>query len=144
MGLLGRLIKTGVVAGATVAAMKVSEKYNENNPEGVKDPQAKANAIKQAANEVYQSAKEKAPVLVNAVTDIANGNLPDLSGIAKEKAPEILNKVENIAKEKAPDLAAKLQNAASSVATKAQQFADSMDQGVVDADIIEFEDKKDE
>lgn len=152
MGFLGKLIRTGVVAGAAIAAVKVSEKYNENNPEGVQDPQAKADAIKQAANEVYQNAtaaaKEKAPGFINAVNDIANGKGSDvvnnLANMAKEKAPDILNKVENMAKEKAPDLTAKIQNAASTMATKAQQFADNLDSGVVDADIVEFEDKKDE
>ena len=148
MGLLGKLIKTGIVAGAAVAAVKVSEKYTANNPEGINDPQARTDAIKQAATEVYQdamaAAAQKAPNLTNAVNDIANGKAPDIANtvvnMAKEKAPEILN----MAKEKAPDLASKVQSAASTVATKAQQFADSLDDGVVDADIVDFEDKNEE
>ena len=152
MGLLGKLIKTAVVAGGAIAAVKVSEKYTENNPEGVKDPQARADAIKQAANEVYNSAvaaaNEKAPGIVNAVNDIKEGKVPDVAKMAadkaKEKAPDLLNKVENMAKEKAPDLTAKVQNAANIVAGKVQQFADTLDSEVVDADIVEFEDKKDE
>ena len=37
MGFLKRLFRVGATAGATVAAMKVAEKYKKNNPNGVGD-----------------------------------------------------------------------------------------------------------
>jgi hypothetical protein len=37
MGFLRKLLGIGVTAGATVAAVRVADKYKENNPDGVQD-----------------------------------------------------------------------------------------------------------
>ena len=37
MGFLRKLLGIGVTAGATVAAVRVADKYKENNPNGVQD-----------------------------------------------------------------------------------------------------------
>ena len=84
MGFFKKLFGIGAVAGTTVAAMKVSEKYKENNPEGVKDVNGdgKVDAVDvltevaKAATEVYtevaDSVKEKAPQVIEAVKQTAD------------------------------------------------------------------------
>ena len=72
MGFLKRLFGFGATVAGTVAAVKVSEKVKENNPEGVQDVNGdgkvdyKDYAIeaKKAAKEVYAEVKEKAPGMV--------------------------------------------------------------------------------
>lgn len=69
MGFLKRLFGFGATVAGTVAAVKVTEKVKENNPEGVQDVNGdgkvdyKDYAIeaKKAAKEVYAEVKEKAP-----------------------------------------------------------------------------------
>lgn len=73
MGLLKKLLGIGVTAGATVAAVRVSDKYKENNPDGVQDVNGDGKVdskdvmieVKKAASEVYEQAsakvKEKTP-----------------------------------------------------------------------------------
>lgn len=84
MGFFKKLFGIGAVAGTTVAAMKVSEKYKENNPEGAKDVNGdgKVDAVDvltevaKAATEVYtevaDSVKEKAPQLIETVKQTAD------------------------------------------------------------------------
>lgn len=84
MGFFKKLFGIGAVAGTTVAAMKVSEKYKENNPEGAKDinGDGKVDAVDvltevaKAATEVYtevaDSVKEKAPQVIDAVKQTAD------------------------------------------------------------------------
>mgnify|MGYP003593052759 CR=1 FL=1 len=74
MGFLRRLFGIGVTAGATVAAVRVADKYKANNPDGVGDVNGdgKTDArdvlseVAKAAGEVYDDAaaavKKKAPV----------------------------------------------------------------------------------
>ncbi len=81
MGFLKKLLGIGVTAGATVAAVRIADKYKENNPDGVKDANGdgKVDAldvlseVKKAATEVYNDAaagfKEKAPVYAQQVKD---------------------------------------------------------------------------
>ena len=52
MGLLGKIIKTGIAAGAAYAAVKIGEKYKAKNPEG--NPEKTMDAFKEAANEFYK------------------------------------------------------------------------------------------
>ena len=75
MGFLRKLLGFGTTVAGTVAAVKVTEKVKENNPEGVQDVNGdgkvdyKDYAIeaKKAAKEVYAEVKEKAPgVMANA------------------------------------------------------------------------------
>ena len=84
MGFFKKLFGIGAVAGTTIAAMKVSEKYKENNPEGAKDVNGdgKVDAVDvltevaKAATEVYtevaDSVKEKAPQVIDAVKQTAD------------------------------------------------------------------------
>ncbi|MBR5291588.1 MAG: hypothetical protein IKU32_01585 [Clostridia bacterium] len=84
MGFFKKLFGIGAVAGTTVAAMKVSEKYKANNPEGAKDVNGdgKVDAVDvltevaKAATEVYtevaDSAKEKIPQVIEAVKQTAD------------------------------------------------------------------------
>ena len=72
MGFLSKLLGFGTTVAGTVAAVKVTEKVKENNPEGVQDVNGdgkvdyKDYAIeaKKAAKEVYAEVKEKAPVVM--------------------------------------------------------------------------------
>lgn len=84
MGFLKKLFGVGVTAGATVAAMKVAQKYKENNPDGTQDinNDGKVDAkdvlagVKKAATDVYNEAaasvKEKAPEYAGKVKDTVN------------------------------------------------------------------------
>ena len=81
MGFLKKLFGIGVTAGATVAAVRVSDQYKKNNPDGVQDVNGdgKVDAkdvlseVAKAATEVYQDAaaavKEKGPDYVQKVKD---------------------------------------------------------------------------
>ena len=72
MGFLRKLLGFGTTVAGTVAAVKVTEKVKENNPDGVQDVNGdgkvdyKDYAIeaKKAAKEVYAEVKEKAPVVM--------------------------------------------------------------------------------
>ncbi len=84
MGFLKKLLGIGATAGATVAAMKVAEKYKENNPDGTQDVNndGKVDArdvlagVAKAATEVYheaaESVKEKAPAYADKVKDVVS------------------------------------------------------------------------
>ena len=69
MGFLKRLFGFGATVAGTVAAVKVTEKVKENNPEGVQDVNGDGKVdyrdyaieAKKAAKEVYAEVKEKAP-----------------------------------------------------------------------------------
>ena len=69
MGFLRKLLGFGTTVAGTVAAVKVTEKVKENNPDGVQDVNGdgkvdyKDYAIeaKKAAKEVYAQVREKAP-----------------------------------------------------------------------------------
>ena len=75
MGFLKRLFRVGATAGATVAAMKVAEKYKKNNPNGVGDVNGdgKVNSadvlieVGKAAREVYDNAAAAVNNMVNGV-----------------------------------------------------------------------------
>ena len=72
MGSLKKLLGFGTTVAGTVAAVKVTEKVKENNPDGIQDVNRdgkvdyKDYAIeaKKAAKEVYAEVKEKAPVVM--------------------------------------------------------------------------------
>ena len=85
MGLLGKIIKTGIAAGAAYAAVKIGEKYKAKNPEG--NPEKTMDAFKEAANEFYKetsaTVKEKAPGVIDTVKEKAG----EAYEFAKEKAP---------------------------------------------------------
>lgn len=127
MSLISKLIKTGITVGAAYAAVKISEKYNAENPGGVKDPAQKVNAIKQAASEVFseaaQVAEEKAPGVVKTVTETAQ-------------------KAADLAKQVAPDAVTKVQEAAQTVTEKAKAFVDSLDSPAVDAEFTDLPDEE--
>ena len=154
MGLLGKLIKAGAVAGAAYAAVKVSDKYNEKNPDGIQDPAAKAAAIKEAAGEVYQEVsaavqekapgvveqfKEKAPGVVDQIKDKAPGFVNDV----KEKAPGVIDAL----KEKVPGVVESIKDTAQSVASavSAKEAVDAEFSAVVDeTSAAPAEEKKEE
>ncbi len=80
MGFLKKLFGIGVTAGATVAAVRVADKYKQNNPDGVPDVNGdgkvdyedKLLEVKRAASEVYTEAKEKAPEYAQKAKDAVN------------------------------------------------------------------------
>lgn len=75
MGFLKRLFRVGATAGATVAAMKVAEKYKKNNPNGVGDVNGDGKVdsadvlieVGKAACEVYDDAAAAVNNMVNGV-----------------------------------------------------------------------------
>jgi hypothetical protein len=86
VGFIKKLLGIGVVAGTTVAAVKVADKVKENNPGGVQDVNGDGRVdakdyfeeVKKAATEVYQDAaasiQQKAPEFTqrakNAAEDV--------------------------------------------------------------------------
>ena len=72
MGFLKRLLGFGTTVAGTVAAVKVTEKVKENNPDGVQDVNGDGKVdykdyvieAKKAAKETYAEFKEKAPGVV--------------------------------------------------------------------------------
>ena len=92
MGFLSKLLGFGTTVAGTVAAVKVTEKVKENNPEGVQDVNGdgrvdyKDSAIeaKKAAQEVYAEAKEKAP----GVMAEAKARGSEIYADAKDKVKE--------------------------------------------------------
>lgn len=84
MGFLRKLLGIGVTAGATVAAVRVADKYKENNPDGVQDVNGdgKVDAkdvlseVAKAATEVYHEAadsiSQKAPECAQKAKDAVN------------------------------------------------------------------------
>jgi hypothetical protein len=75
MGFLKRLFRVSATAGATVAAMKVAEKYKKNNPNGVGDVNGDGKVdsadvlieVGKAAREVYDDAAAAVNNMVNGV-----------------------------------------------------------------------------
>ena len=75
MGFLKRLFRVGATAGATVAAMKVAEKYKKNNPNGVGNVNGDGKVdsadvlieVGKAAREVYDNAAAAVNNMVNGV-----------------------------------------------------------------------------
>ena len=151
MGLLGKLIKTGIVAGAAVAAVKVSEKYNEINPENTGTANEKKAAFKEAAGEVYQQAaatvQQKAPGVVESIKEKVPGVAETIDAI-KEKAPAVMESI----KEKAPGVAEaidaikeKAPGVVEQFKQNAQTFADVVSgQEVSDADFTPVEEENTE
>ena len=84
MGFLKKLFGIGVTAGATVAAVRVSDRYKKNNPDGVQDVNGDGVVdakdviaeVKKAATEVYTetaaTVKDKAPGYVHTAKDAVN------------------------------------------------------------------------
>ena len=95
MGFLRKLLGFGTTVAGTVAAVKVTEKVKENNPEGVQDVNGdgkvdyKDYAIeaKKAAKEVYAEVKEKAPVVMANAKEKGSEFYQD----AKEKVKDTFN-----------------------------------------------------
>ena len=95
MGFLKRLFGFGATVAGTVAAVKVTEKVKENNPDGVQDVNGdgkvdyKDYAIeaKKAAKEVYAEVKEKAPVVMASAKEKGSEFYQD----AKEKVKDTFN-----------------------------------------------------
>ena len=95
MGFLKRLFGFGATVAGTVAAVKVTEKVKENNPEGVQDVNGDgkldyrdyAIEAKKAAKEVYAEAREKAPVVMAEAKEKGSEFYQD----AKEKVKDTFN-----------------------------------------------------
>lgn len=141
MSLLGKVIKVGIAAGALYTAKKVSDKYNENNPNGVEDKEAKINAYKDAAGEVRaeyaEVIREKAPGLKDKI----NGGIQSAADFAAEKIPGAAEKLQNAVdsaanyiSQKAPEAASKLEEVIDTVTEKVTEFVDGEVQETVDAD----------
>jgi hypothetical protein len=95
MGFLKRLFGFGATVAGTVAAVKVSEKVKENNPDGVQDVNGDGKVdykdyvieAKKAAKETYAEFREKAP----GVMADAKEKGAELYEDAKEKVKETFN-----------------------------------------------------
>ena len=84
MGFLRKLLGIGVTAGATVAAVRVADRYKENNPNGVQDVNGDGKVdvmdvlseVAKAGTEVYHEAadsfSQKAPGYAQKAKDAAN------------------------------------------------------------------------
>ena len=92
MGFLRKLLGFGTTVAGTVAAVKVTEKVKENNPDGVQDVNGDGKVdykdyvieAKKAAKETYAEFKEKAPGVVAEAKKTGT----DLYEDVKEKGAE--------------------------------------------------------
>lgn len=88
MGFLKKLFGFGTTVAGTVAAVKVSEKVKENNPDGVQDVNGDGKVdykdyvieTKKAAKETFEEFKQKAP---------------DVMADVKEKGAELYQDAKN-------------------------------------------------
>lgn len=148
MGIINGLVKLGITAGAVYAAIRVSDKYKENNPEELKSTEDKIDAVKQAAGEVYAEVsdiiKDKAP----GVKDAINDTIQKASDFASEKMPGVVEKVQeaiDVVAEKAPGVAEKVQGVVNTVTEKfvggeaTVRSADEQFEDVVDAEYTPVE-----
>lgn len=144
MGIITSLVRTGIVAGAALAAYKISEKAKASTPADAGTGE-KVDAFKSAAKEFYSEVteviNEKAPGFVDGVSAKAQ----DLADKAKEKAPGVLEavadkiqQVADLAREKAPDIADKVAGAAETVSDRARSMADGFYADVIDAVDAEY------
>ena len=116
------LINLGLTAGAVYAAKKVSDRFKLDNPEGTQGTMETLGAVRQAVSEVASDFKQ-------AVDD---------SGV-NEKIVSTAGKAFNAAKKYAPGAVAKVRDAAFSLSDKAREFADSLSDGVIDAEFTDSE-----
>ena len=91
MSFISKLLGVAVTAGATVAAMKVADKYKKNNPEGVQPAEGQEKAgVNEMLDEVGKAATEVYNDAAAAVKQTAEK--------AKEMAPDVIDKVRQTAK----------------------------------------------
>ena len=158
MALFGGLVRLGIAAGAVYAAMKIADKYKENNPDGVSDTNEKFTQIKRAAQEVYgetaEAVKEKTP----EVKEKFNEAVQQVSDFASEKIPGVTSAVQNVVdkiSEKAPEVNEKFHEVVEKVSEKVisfteavkeeeQENAESSFEDVVDAETEAFGENKEE
>ncbi|MBR5702035.1 MAG: hypothetical protein IKX47_06170 [Oscillospiraceae bacterium] len=103
MGFLKRLFGFGATVAGTVAAVKVTDKVKENNPNGVQDVNGdgkvdyKDYAIeaKKAAKETYDEFREKAPGVVAEAKEKGAGLYEDV----KEKGEALYEDAKKTVKE---------------------------------------------
>lgn len=99
MGLLKKLFGIGVTAGATVAAVRVSDKYKENNPNGVQDVNGDGKVdskdvmieVKKAASEVYNEASAKIKEKTPEYKETFNNTMQQ----AKDKVNSVVEDIKN-------------------------------------------------
>ena len=103
MGFLKRLFGFGATVAGTVAAVKVTEKVKENNPDGVQDVNGDGKVdykdyvieAKKAAKETYAEFKEKAPGVVAEAKEKGTGLYEDV----KEKGEALYEDAKKTVKE---------------------------------------------
>ena len=136
MGLIGKIIKTGIAAGTAFAAVKIGQKYKEKN--NGETPEEKFEAFKEAAGEFCEEASEFAKDNAPAVTAKAE----ELFSKAKEAMPGVINTVSEkaqeaaaFAKDKAPAVTAK----AEELWGKAKDYVSSLAEDPVDGEVVDFD-----
>ena len=103
MGFLRKLLGFGTTVAGTVAAVKVTEKVKENNPDGVQDVNGDGKVdykdyvieAKKAAKETYAEFKEKAPGVVAEAKEKGAGLYEDV----KEKGEALYEDAKKTVKE---------------------------------------------
>ena len=103
MGFLKKLLGIGVTAGATVAAVRVADKYKEDNPNGTQD--------------LNNDGKVDAADVIIGVTKAANSVYNDATSKVKEKAPEYSEK----ARAAANTVSQKVENTVNSVVNNVKE-----------------------
>ncbi len=155
MGFFGKLAGLGAVVGATFAAVKVAQKYNENKtkqgdyikPVREESIQEVLGDVKKAAIDVYSETSEKLKTSVEqaaGAVGIDTTELGEKVGAAGKAVAEAGNKVIDKIGEEAPKVAEKAKETAekvkskakstkSQVAAKADDVADAVEDAVEQA-----------
>ena len=93
MGILRLAMRAAVAVGAAYAGLKISEKYKNNNPEGVTGTKETLNAVGQAASDV---AKDAVDTVRNAVTENGPKVLSAVEGAAVDAAQFVVNAAQGV------------------------------------------------
>lgn len=133
MSFLGNLAKAGAVVGAAYAVKKVSDKYKENNPDGVEDNSQKVEAYKEAAVEVGSEFSGNVQKSIPGLKDKINSGIQSLADFAAEKVPSAAEKVQKAVDSAAefigtkfPEVGAKVEEAVDKVAEKASEIIEGV------------------
>ena len=93
MGFLKKLLGIGITAGATVAAVRVADKYKENNPNGVGDVNGDG---KVDAKDMFEEVKKAATEVYQDATSTMSQKAPEYAQKAKETAETVVEKAKDV------------------------------------------------
>ena len=93
MGILKYVLRAALAVGAAYAGVKITEKYKNNNPDGVTGAKETLDAVGQAASEV---AKDAVETVKTTVTEKGPQVLSAVEGAAVDAAQFVVNTAQGV------------------------------------------------